>query len=231
MVPKGQGHYYPIDKIDFFDNWSATFQIGTSIFRGDMDVDRVMKFPGEFGFAINKQILSNGVIAGGFKGQFNFGELNGKKNNHSFENKYKEVALNFQVILNRWFKSNFKFEKLRPYAFVGVGFINYRVVLRNGDGNVVNGYGYKVVEGDKVANGPNPDKDKAMTELIFPLGLGANYKINDKFNLELEASSRYINSDKLDGKVAFKDDKYWFVSLGITYKFKGKDFLHDVLNK
>jgi hypothetical protein len=231
MVPKGHGHYYPIEKIEILDNWSATFQLGTSIFRGDMDVDRVINFPGEFGFAINKKILSNGIIAGGIKGQFNFGELNGKKNNHSFENKYKEGALNFQVILNRWFKSNFKFETLRPYAFAGIGFINYRVVLRNGDGNVVNGYGYKVIEGDKVANGPDPEKDKAVTELIFPLGLGANYKINEKFNLELEASSRFINSDKLDGKVSWKNDKYWFVSLGITYKFKGKDFLHDVLNK
>ena len=231
MVPKGHGHYYPIDKIDFFDNWSATFQIGTSIFRGDMDVDRVWSFPGVIGFAINKQIMSNGIIAGGIKGQFNFGELNGSKNDYSFENKYKEVAINFQAIMNKWFNSNFKFETIRPYAFAGIGIINYRVVLRNGDGNVVNGYGYKVIEGDKVANGSNPDKDNAITELIFPLGLGANYKINDKLNLELEASSRYINSDKLDGKVNWKDDKYWFVSIGITYKFKGKDFQHDVLNK
>ena len=231
MVPKGEGHYYTIDPVGFGDNWSATAQLGVSIFRGDMDVSGVFSFPGEYGLALNKQVLSTGIINGGIKGQFNFGDLQGTKKDYSFENKYKELTLNFQVILNTWFNRNFKFEKFRPYGFAGIGFINYRVLLRNGDGNVINGYGYDVIEGDKQSNGANPDKNKAITELIIPLGIGVNYKINEKFNLEFEVSTRYINSDKLDGKIGFKDDKYWFISLGFTYKFNTKDFLFDTLNK
>ncbi|MBC8485315.1 MAG: hypothetical protein H8D45_04665, partial [Bacteroidetes bacterium] len=122
-------------------------------------------------------------------------------------------------------------EKFRPDAFAGIGFINYRVLLRDGEGIVINGYGYKITAGDSYANGVNPEKDKPVTDIIFPVGLGINYKLNDMFNIELEASSRFINSDKLDGKVRYKNDKYWFVSLGLTYKFNNKKFLSDILNK
>jgi hypothetical protein len=230
MVPRGQGYYYSVNQAGFQDNWSFTAQLGMSIFRGDLD-SKAVSFPGIYGIALNKQVLSNGIVNGGIKAQFNFGVLEGTKNEHNFENNYKEGCLNFQVILNNWFNRNFKFETFRPYAFAGVGFINYRTLMRNGDGNVVDGYGYKVVPGDKVANGPDPEKDKPITDLIFPVGLGVNYKINDKFNLEMEASSRFINSDKLDGYVRYKNDKYWFVSLGVTYSFGSKEFLSDILNR
>jgi len=230
IIPKGGGHYYSINEPGIKDNWSATLQIGFSIFRGDMDVDKVISFPGEIGFAINKQVLSTGIINGGIKAQFNFGDLQGGKNGWSFENKYKEGCLNFQVILNSWINRNFRFETFRPYAFAGIGFINYRVLLYDQEGNVQDGYGYEIPESADL-NGSTPEKSKAETNLIIPLGLGVNYKLSDKFNIELEASSRYIASDKLDAVIKYKDDKYWFISLGVTYKFNSKEFLPDILNK
>jgi hypothetical protein len=231
IVPKTKGHYYSINHASIKDNWSVTAQIGLSIFRGDFDVNSMVTFPGEFGFAVNKQLLSTGMLNGAVKGQFNFGQLKGSKNDYSFENKYKEGCLNFQVILNTWVNRNFRFEKVRPYAFTGVGFINYRVLLRNPDGYVENGYGYKVVEGDPEGNGKNPEKDKAETDLMIPLGVGLNYKLNQNINLELEASSRFINSDKLDARVRYENDKYWFISVGITYMFSNKEFLADILKR
>ncbi len=231
IVPKGSGHYYSISHPSIKDNWSVTGQIGFSIFRGDFDVNSVITFPGEIGIAVNKQVLSTGILNGGIKAQFNFGQLKGSKNDYSFENHYKEGTINFQVILNRWIDRNFRFEKVRPYAFAGIGFINYRVLLRDPNGYVYNGYGYKVTEGDLEGNGTNPQKDKALTDLMIPLGIGANYKLNAKINLELEASSRFINSDKLDARVKNKNDKYWFVSVGITYILSNKEFLADILNR
>lgn len=231
MIPKGQGHYYSINHPSIKDNWSVTAQFGLSVFRGDLDVNKIISFPGVFGFALNKQVISNGILNGGIKAQFNFGQLNGEKNQFTFENKYKEGCLNFQVILNNWFNRNFRFEKFRPYAFAGIGFINYRVLLRDPNGNIVNGYGYKLLEDDTNVIITDPEKDKAATDLIFPLGLGVNYKIKPKINLELEASTRFINSDRLDGKVAFNNDKYWFFSVGITYLINNKEFLADILNR
>jgi len=231
MIPKGNGHYYAINPISWKDNWSVTGQIGMSLFRGDLDVSKKATFPGVYGIAINKQVQSNGIINGGVKAQFNLGGLQGEKNGYTFDNNYFEGLVNFQVILNRWFNSNFKFEKFRPYAFAGVGFISYRVLYKNPEGYVVNGYGYKIIEGDPEANGSDPEKDSPETDIMFPVGGGINYKLNKKLNIELEVSSRFIQSDKLDGRVSWKNDKYIFFSIGLTYKFKQKDFLHDILNK
>jgi len=230
MIPKGGGHYYSINEPGIKDNWSVTGQLGFSLFRGDLDVNKNISIPGEVGFAVNKQVLSTGLINGGVKAQFNFGGLKGSKNGYSFENKYKEGCLNFQVILNNWINRNFRFETFRPYAFAGIGFINYRVLLYDEEGKVAGGYGYDIPESSQL-NGSTPSKSKPETDLIFPLGLGVNYKLNDRFNIELEASSRYIASDKLDGKIRFKDDKYWFISLGVTYLFNSKEFLSDILNR
>ncbi|MBM3435842.1 MAG: hypothetical protein FJY07_06465 [Bacteroidetes bacterium] len=231
MVPKGRSRYYSITRARIKDNWSVTAQVGVSLFKGDLDKSQVLSFPGVFGFAVNKQVLSTGIFNGGIKGQFNFGSLNGKKNLYSFENKYKEGCLNFQVIFNNWINRNFRFEKFRPYGFAGIGFINYRVLLRDGNGNVVNGFGYNVNEGDVKGNGQDPEKGPAATDVIFPLGVGVNYKLNEKFNIEIEASSRFMNSDKIDGRCRFENDKYWFVSLGVTYLFSNKEFLADILNR
>lgn len=231
IVPKERGRYYAINYPTYRDNWSVTAQIGLSIFRGDFDEQGVFKFPGEIGLGINKQVLSTGIFNGGIKGQFNFGRLQGSKDGYSFENKYKEGTLNFQAILNTWVNRNFRFEKIRPYAFAGIGFINYRVLLRDSNGYVVSGYGYKVTDGDTEGNGTNPEKDKPVTDLMIPVGVGLNYKLNKSINIELEASSRFINSDRLDGRVRYENDKYWFISVGVTYMFNNKEFLADILNR
>lgn len=231
IIPRGGGYYYKIEPVKIQHNWSATFQIGTSIFRGDMDVTKPVSFPGEFGFAMNKKVVSNGLLNGGIKGQFNFGEFSGAKRGYTFENKYKEACVNFQVILNSWINRNFKFEKIRPYAFTGFGLIKYRTLLRDGEGTIIQGFGYEIPEPGTDGSGDKPDKKPAMTELIFPIGLGMNYKLNDLFSLEAEFSTRYIRSDKLDSWEAKKDDKYLFFSVGVSYKFQEKEFLSNILNK
>jgi len=228
MIPKGQGHYYSINPVGIKDNWSVTAQIGLSAFRGDIDVNRTVSFPGVIGFAFNKQVLSTGVINGGLKGQFNFGKLRGEKNGQSFENKYKEGCINFQVILNKLPSRTFRFEKLRPYAFAGIGFINYKVELKNQDGTIANAYGYNIPELQSDENQSNPG---SITNLMLPVGIGVNYKVSDKFSIELEASSRFIASDKLDAKVSNSDDKYWFFSIGVSYNINSKEFLNDILSR
>ncbi|MCB2221940.1 MAG: outer membrane beta-barrel protein [Bacteroidetes bacterium] len=231
IVPRGNGHYYAINKPGLKDNWSVTGQFGLSVFRGDIDKSNFIGFPGVFGIAANKQLLSTGMINGGVKAQFNVGKLTGEKNNESFKNNYIEGCINFQVILNRWINRNFRFDKYRPYAFAGIGFINYRALLWNNNGDVINGIGYDVIEDDIETNGSNPNKTSSVTEIIFPVGAGVNYKLNENFNVEVEASSRFINSDQLDARIGFKNDKYWFFSVGVTYKFQSKEFMADILNK
>lgn len=230
MALKNQQRFYSVERVRFIDNWSGTFQLGTSIFRGDMDVTKLAVFPGGvWGLALNKKVISSGLLSGGIKYQFNFGQLQGKKGNFSFENKYRESLVNFQVILNTWFNRNFKYEKIRPYGFVGIGMISYRTVLRDQEGTVINAIGYDMFPGND--NQITLEKTSSRKELIFPLGLGVNYKLSELFELETELSTRYINSDNLDAKIARKNDKYIFISMGISYKINEREFLANILNK
>lgn len=231
MIPKGSGSYYSIEQPGIKDNWWVTGQIGMSIFRGDVDVNKTLVFPGVYGISGGKQLLSTGMLTGGVKAKLNFGSFQGEKNGQEFKNNYKEFSVNFQATMNKWINRNFVFEKYRPYAFGGLGMINYRVLLRNAAGEVINGYGYDVQEDQVALNGTDPAKTKSITEFIIPVGFGVNYKLNPEMNLEFEVSSCLYFSDRLDGRERFKNDKYWLVSLGFTYKINSKKFLADILDK
>jgi hypothetical protein len=231
IIPKGNGHYYSITQPDWKDNWSVTAQIGMSVFRGDVDVNKSFYFPGSYGLAANKRLFATGMIYGSANAQLNFGQLRGEKTNYTFKNNFTEFSLSFEVTLKRWFNRNFDWQKLRPYAYAGIGIINYRAILRDPEGNVLDGVGYDVKSFDTDYNGSNPEKTAKETEIIFPVALGGQYHLSPKVNLKLEVSTRYINSDKLDAKVGFADDKYWLVTLGATYKFRSKEFTADILNR
>jgi hypothetical protein len=202
-----------------------------SLFGGDVDVDKSFAFPGVYGLTANKKLLSSRMINGGVNAQLNFGKLRGAKSTYSFKNNFWEGSVSFEVELKRWFNHNFTWQKLRPYAYAGLGFVSYRALLKDQNGYVIDGVGYDVIPNDFMYNGTNPEKTKRNTELIFPFALGGRYKFNDKFLFNLEVSTRYINSDKLDAKVAYKDDKYWLLTVGATYKIKTKEFTSDILNK
>lgn len=231
MIPKSNGHYYSIEQPGIKDNWSITAQIGMSIFGGDVDVNKSLTFPGVFGITANKQLFSSGMINGGVNAQLNFGRLQGSKSNYSFKNNFWEGSLSFEVVMKRWFNQTFTWQKLRPYAYAGLGFISYRALLKDQNGNILNGVGYDVINDDIDYNGTDPEKTTRKTEMIFPIALGGRYKINDKIHLNLEMTTRYINSDQLDAKVAFKDDKYWLITVGATYKINTKQFTSDILRK
>ena len=82
----------------------------------------------------------------------------------------------------------------------------------------------------ELQNDDTQSNSGSVTNLMIPVGLGVNYKINEKFNIEIEASSRFIASDKLDAKISNSDDKYWFFSFGVSYMINSKKFLSDILN-
>ena len=171
------------------------------------------------------------MINGGVNAQLNFGQLRGSKNAYTFKNSFWEGSLSYEIVMKRWFNRTFTWQKLRPYAYAGLGFISYRALLMDQNGNVINGVGYDVIKGDIDYNGTDPAKTSRKTEVIFPVALGGRYKLNDKIHLNLELTTRYINSDQLDAKEGFKDDKYWLLTIGATYKFNTKQFTSDILNK
>jgi OOP family OmpA-OmpF porin len=62
-------------------------------------------------------------------------------------------------------------------------------------------------------------KKRRARELYIPIGLGLRYKLNQDIDLGLEITTRFYNSDKLDGVIATEDnDKYILTALTGTYK-------------
>jgi hypothetical protein len=216
MVPagRGKGYYYEINKPGLKDNWYLTGNVGITMFRGDIDVNNYIAFPGIAGIAAGKQVFSDGNFRGYATAHLNVGKLKGKKNTESFVNNFFETSLTFKGSVDNVPFTEFHFERIKPYASAGIGMINYRVLLKNESGGVIQGYGYQIIQGQPELNPSNPQKDKPVTEIIFPLAIGVKYEVNREMDLNFEASSRYINSDKLDAKIKLKDDKYWLFHLG-----------------
>ena len=233
MVPagRGKGYYYEINKPGLKDNWTLSGHVGISMFRGDIDVNNFIAFPGIAGITAGKQVFSDGNFRGFTTAEMNVGKLRGKKNKESFENKFFETSLAFKGSVDKLPFTEFRFKKAKPYASAGIGIINYRTLLKNESGEVIQGYGYHIIEDQPEMTPSNPQKDKPVTEIIFPLAIGLKYDLNREIDITFEASSRYINSDKLDAKIRLRDDKYWLFSFGLTYKFKSKKFMADVLRR
>lgn len=96
----------------------------------------------------------------------------------------------------------------RPYLFVGIG-----AAFTNPENNLIE------KDIDAVENEPGY---YPTSHFSFPIGLGINFDINDKFTLGLEASSHFPLTDYLDGvsESGNPDKKDWFVFGGLTIGYK-----------
>ncbi len=57
-------------------------------------------------------------------------------------------------------------------------------------------------------------------EALVPTGIGVDFRLNNRWDINLETTLRWFNSDKLDGyKSGEKNDAYYYTSLGVGYSF------------
>jgi len=101
---------------------------------------------------------------------------------------------------------------LSPYFSVGVGTIGFRSVHREMETNVVllPSFGYA---DDGITNTKRP------TAMSMPVALGLSYRILPNFQIELEHSLRWTNTDLIDcvKGTGTKNDMYSLTSLGLRY--------------
>ncbi|MCD4666021.1 MAG: porin family protein, partial [Bacteroidales bacterium] len=58
------------------------------------------------------------------------------------------------------------------------------------------------------------------TEALVPTGLGVDFRLSDRWDINFETTIRWFDSDKLDGIVAGEhNDAYYYSSLGLGYSF------------
>lgn len=211
----------------FFDNWSLNANFGISQYHGDVSggtnpfvlLDNSTGF--SYGLILKKQVSP----VFGLRGQLIRGQLKGKKENYTsgtpanleLEADFFEMNFNTSLdFVNLLWGYNSK-RPLNIYGFFGIGVGNYQGLAKNYVTNVVfhsfgNGYG-KGISG-------------WMLEGLLTGGGGAKIRISNSFDICLETSLKFWNTDKFDGKVGgFKYDFHSYHSFGLSYNF-GKSEKH-----
>ncbi|MBN3034066.1 MAG: outer membrane beta-barrel protein [Bacteroidales bacterium] len=64
------------------------------------------------------------------------------------------------------------------------------------------------------------DKGDRTTEAMVPTGVGLDFKISNRWDVNVETTIRWFDSDKLDALISGnKNDAYYYTSLGLSYNF------------
>ncbi len=200
----------------FRSYWQIGVNGGTSIFFGDIKQYRVWPETNNenewrmgVGLYMNKQFTP--VI--GLRGQGMYGQIAGsrRERNMFFQGDYFEFSLIPHFNINNIFAPYNEERLLNVNIFIGLGLTNFNTELfdltthqslrkmGHGNGKGING---RTLEG------------------IFIGGMGLDFRISERFNVNLETSNRIMNSDRMDGvESGFEYDIYNYSSLGVAYKF------------
>jgi hypothetical protein len=190
-------------------NWSINVNGGQTSFFGEVslyDDEMSEKLSKEgswsYGFILSRQMTP----VFGLSGQIIFGTLQGANTRSQFTAEIMEYTLNTTInFVNLLIPENDA--RFFLYAKLGVGQFQFKSRLVYDD-----------------PEKPEKYTESESPEFLYTIGGGALYKITRSFEVNLEATARLVNNDKLDGTVNNKDDNdyYSYISLGITYNINNK---------
>ncbi|NVN93808.1 MAG: OmpA family protein [Bacteroidetes bacterium] len=202
---------------NILDNWSLNVNGGASLFWGDLRQYKfypVTNYTNEwnaaYGFILTKKLSSTFEL----RGQFIKGDLTGTRRPSKtyFKAQFNEYNMNITMNFSRLFLGDDPCRRLNFYGIAGLGFIDFRSVKKLlGSDKFIESRGYS-------ANGTV--EEKMETESVVTLGFGAKYKLDSRFEINLENIWSVVNSDLIDvTKGGFKYDILSYTSIGLTYKF------------
>lgn len=205
------------EKGKIFDNWTINASGGLSLFWGDMRQYKfypVDKYENERNFAYSFTLSKKLSNTFELRGQFIKGEMSGTKRylKRYFKGEFNEYYIGGTLSFINLIYGYEPCRRFDIYGIGGIGFIDFRSVKRVlGTNAFVSSTGY---------SNKGTVEEKMQTETVIPVGLGIKYKIDQRFELNLENLWTIANSDRLDvteGK--FKYDILTYSSLGLTYRF------------
>ncbi len=177
--------------------YEISFFVGMSSYTGDVvcykdkDVNIFTSAGPAFGFNINSNFGSNFTAGLGYRyGQISGDDAEGdiasgrQARGFTFTNNLNEISLRVD-----YSPLGHKGYKLSPYVYAALG-----VLISNPDVNY-----NETRQSDSMLSRIQGDKNEiSKTSVVFPLGVGLKYVINNKFTLRAEASVSSAN-DFLDG--------------------------------
>lgn len=103
--------------------------------------------------------------------------------------------------------------RVTVYGTTGIGFVDFRSKALSPD-TIVSVFGYKKL------TATTTEEIERTTETMVPTGVGVDFKLSNRWDVNLETTIRWFDSDKLDGLIAGnQNDAYYFTSLGLSYNF------------
>jgi tetratricopeptide (TPR) repeat protein len=158
----------------------------------------------EFGFGarLGKHIspvfgIYGAVISAPLKGQSGV-----DTKNMYFETSLTDYMLGVTVSFSNLF-FGYKPRLINIYGTTGIGLVNFdSQAYRQTDDTPVN-EGYP-----------------GTTETMVPTGVGVDFRLSNRWDINFETTIRWFDSDKLDGYISGeKNDAYFYTSLGLGYSF------------
>ena len=154
----------------------------------------------------------------GMRGDFLIGQLAGtrRQDDHYFNAEFNDITLSGTINFSNLLFQRIKNKRCFLYGFIGAGMVNYRTIRRGLESEYLfEQHGYIETSDHKIK-----EKDKAITEVVIPVGLGLKYRLNNHLMIIGEASSRRLNKDNLDAyENGPTNDHYNYYGLGLNYTF------------
>ena len=205
--------------------WNVGVNVGSNLFYGDLRVYKywpVIKNNNERKYAGSFHLGKELTPFLEFQGNLLLGNLSGTKRikeglpfNQYFDAKIFEYSTTFKLDFASLLLGANEDRFFSVYTYAGIGLVNFRSQRKMlGSDIIVMSYGY---DGN--------DKIKATTETVLPVGVGFDFLLVKNLKLNIDASIRFVNTDKLDAYVNHKtgiDDMYGYTSVGLTYTFGKK---------
>ncbi len=242
--------FYNLDEEQLYDpekkynTWSVTAGFGPVIYYTDV-VDYSL-FPSShwrFGpsFLLSKQFGRPWSI----DLQYLSADMYGEKNTRYFYGDFFDVTANLNFSINQLVLFGPIQDKLNIYGKIGLGVNSFRARQKNlitdewitvgAVHNSTPGYPkpYEWEEDDYLAigydrNDPSQETSRA-NEMVVPIGMGIDYRINKSFDAGFELTLRNLTQDNLDVNLTGADnDSYMSAVLTLTYKIGKKDKRHSL---
>ncbi|MBK9359462.1 MAG: hypothetical protein IPN08_19165 [Bacteroidales bacterium] len=197
------------------EQWYIGAKVGMVSFFGDLsihDFDPVSKFTDEsdlaWGILAGKSLnrifdLKVSLISGAMKGSNPSMDM-------YFSNRFSEISTGTSIDITRliWPQTVSRFHVTAELAFGG---ITYRSIkYRQSDDTYLSSVGYT---SSREVTG------SAKTAIVFPMGIGAGYRVSNHWVISAELLYRLHNTDLLDSQVGSTgiSDRYSYTSIGLIY--------------
>ncbi len=204
---------------NFNSSWQINANAGTSLFFGDIKQYQfapVSNNENEWRFGGGLMLVKQISPIFGIRGQFLYGELAGTRRewNLFFESNYIEFNLNTSISVRNIVQKHKPKQIWDAYVILGLGLTSFNTEVKELSTK-------QVVK--KVGYGSGKSFGGRTLQGMLLGGLGLDFRLSDRVNLNLETANRVLNTDELDGRTSgFKYDIYNYTSFGISYRFGGR---------